>query len=307
MESLFRLIPGHLQTALFSATESVLPGALEDRLLRGARHIDVREETILQRTHDLLRVDNAGERHKRLAETLKVLEGEVASGLIFCQTREGVHALVSYFKTQGLTAEALSGELGQIQRDSVLRRFKAGALRWLVATNIAARGIDVAALPIVINFDLPSTLAEYVHRAGRTGRAGHIARVLNVCPPGSEAFLRGLVREEGITLRLISRSRASAMTDEATDTKETEAEAIPALTFHKLHLSRGKSDKIRAGDAVGVLTKQLGLAKEEVGGIFIFDHFTHVEVAAHKSASVLAALPSIRVKNLTVKVTEAHS
>jgi ATP-independent RNA helicase DbpA len=302
MESLFRKLPSGLQTALFSATESALPGALENRLLRDARNIDVREETPKERTHELLRVANAGERHRRLAEALHAIEGDVPFGLIFCQTREGVHALTAYFKSQGLSAEALSGELGQIQRDSILRRFKAGALRWLVATNIAARGIDVSALPLVVNFDLPSTLAEYVHRAGRTGRAGRSARVLNVCPPGSETFLRALVKDEGITLRQLPKI-ATTLVEEA---QTPSTPSAPPVSFRTLHLNRGKSDKVRAGDVVGALTQQVGLAKEDIGGIFIFDHFTHVEVSTKQVSAVLSTLPKSRVKNLTVKVSEAN-
>lgn len=309
MESLFRKLPAGLQTALFSATESTLPGSLENRLIGDARQIDVRDLAPKERVHELLRVASANERHRRLAEALHSLEGSVASGLIFCQTRESVHALVSYLKSQGLTAEALSGELGQIQRDSILRRFKAGALRWLVATNIAARGIDVSALPLVINFDLPSTLAEYVHRAGRTGRAGRSARVLNVCPPGSETFLRALVKSEGITLRQLPKVATTMPEEAAKGTENSVAKPAPAspLSFQTLHLNRGKSDKVRPGDVVGALTQQVGLAKDDIGGIFIFDHFTHVEVASKKVPDVLTRLPNTRVKNLTVKLSEANA
>ena len=310
MESLFRKLPVRFQTVLFSATESTLPGALENRLLRSTEKIDVREETHQDKIHEVLNIRNASERHIRVSNSLKSLELQNESGIIFCQTRECVNELSAYLKEQGISAEALSGELGQIQRDSVLRRFKANALRWLVSTNIAARGIDVTALPLVINYDLPATIVEYLHRAGRTGRAGRSARVLNVCPPGTESFLKNLIKDEGISLRAYF-AKSEPLQNEKSELGSTEPlptiKDLKPLNFRKIHISRGKSDKVRPGDVLGVLTKQLNLAKEEVGGIYIFDHFTHVEVSADRMHEVIKSLNGIRVKNLTVKVTEAFS
>lgn len=345
-------LPKNVQTALFSATPSALPGELEERLLRGAQRIDVRTARGTTRNptaesnppgpsgssatptpaepgsqsastfHEVLKAGTVEDKARRLMACLRGLEDSgaaIESGIVFCETREMVSTLSALLRTEGFSAGALSGELGQIQRATVLRRFKAEGLRYLVATNIAARGIDISDLSVVVNFDLPSTAEDYVHRAGRTGRAGKSGRVINVCTPGGEEHLRRILA--GTPVKLVS--QALAVVSQPTPTQETnlvvsirgsDATHAPRpqpdttpVSFRRVHLNRGKANKIRPGDILGALTKQLGLAGSEVGSIFIFDHFTHIEVPERRFAEVVQGLSGLRIKNMTVKASEARS
>jgi ATP-dependent RNA helicase DeaD len=296
-----------VQAALFSATEKKEGyfGRFEDSLLARAHRIDVRpsgDAPVASTTHGILHVGPRVDKRVALADALRALEADSPEldAVIFCETREGVSALAESLREAGLLADGLSGELGQIARASVLRRFKAGALRYLVATNVAARGLDVEGLGLVVNFDLPKTRADYVHRAGRTGRAGREGLVLNVCGRANAEFLRELLRDAGVTLRTWTAPASRVAPADTAHGQET-VEAAP-VSFRKIHLNRGKSDKLRPGDIVGVLTQRLGLAKEDVGGILVFDHFTHVEIASSRVREVLEKLPLERAKTLTLKV-----
>lgn len=305
MTELCRFLPRNVQAALFTATEATLPGELERHLLNGAARVDVREigsdsdasVELAPAVHQFLLVANHSEKRTKLVQFLREISDRTASGILFCQTREAVRTLSEFLRDQGFSAEELSGDLGQIQRSTILRRFKAGGLQYLVATNIAARGIDVKDLSVVVHFDLPSTSEEYVHRSGRSGRAGKQGWTVSICPVSSKEFLFDLVKDFEISLTPF----------ELAAPQKTPVAAQPLLKkqFRKLHFNRGKSHKIRPGDIVGTLTQGIGLSKEDVGSIFIFDHFTHVEVNEDLVKDVMRGLEKTKIKNMTVKATEA--
>ena len=306
MTSICSFLPKNVQAALFTATEATLPGELEARLLMGAARVDVCGQNssdfepgteLAPAVHEFLQVANHGEKRSKLVSFLQEVSERVTSGIIFCQTREAVRTLSEFLRDKGFSAEELSGDLGQIQRSTILRRFKAGGVKYLVATNIAARGIDVKDLSLVVHFDLPSTTEEYVHRSGRSGRAGKQGWTVSLCPTASKEFLFALVKDLDMALKpfLLGTS----------DRPSAAAEPLLKKQMRKLHFNRGKSHKLRPGDIVGTLTQGMGLSKEDVGSIFIFDHFTHVEVNEDLVRSVIVGLEKTKIKNMTVKATEA--
>ena len=311
-------LPKKFQAALFSATESESQSRLQNRLVHRATRVDVRGKNTDEANsngnsdsfrHQYWTIADRNEKDSALLELMTEIRSQTETGIVFCQTRENVQRVVSFLRDAGISAEALSGELGQVERTTVLRRFKSGGLQYLVATNLASRGIDVKELSVVINFDLPSTPEEYIHRAGRSGRAGSPGWAISLCSPQSLDFLRKLMAEAGIAIKkfnLTSEKQSTATQKSESSTPESEQYKAPS-SFGKIHINKGKSSKIRPGDILGALTKEIGLNRTQVGGIFIFDHFSHVEVEATLIKSTMTKLAQKKIKNLSVKVSEAET
>ncbi|MFZ9521150.1 MAG: DEAD/DEAH box helicase [Silvanigrellaceae bacterium] len=297
------LLPNKIQAALFSATESEGQSRLQNRLVHRGTRIDVRSVFQEQESanvapgpriaHQVVTIGKGSDRQSALVQLLRQISAETETGIIFCQTRNAVQLVVDGLKEQGIPAAGLSGELGQIERATMMRMFKAGGVKYLVATNLAARGIDVSDLSVVVHFEIPSTQQEYLHRSGRSGRAGKSGRTISLCTHQSRAFLQDLLKQtdvELVDLPLLA---------------ESVSECQSVQQFVKIHINRGKSSKLRPGDILGALTQGVGLKKEDVGGIFIFDHFTHVEISGQQAGGALKKFSTAKIKNLTVKATFA--
>ncbi|MEN9811098.1 MAG: hypothetical protein RLZZ488_2665 [Pseudomonadota bacterium] len=297
-------LPNKIQAALFSATESEGQSRLQNRLVHRGQRIDVRpvaqgplkslESATAIVKHEKIILKGGQDRLSALGDLLRQIGHPELSGIIFCQTRETVQRVTEFLQEAGISAVGLSGELGQIERSTMMRRFKSGGVQYLVATNLASRGIDVCDLSVVINYELPSTQQEYLHRSGRSGRAGKSGWTLNLCTPQSANFLQDILNGTDIKLTTFELNSVDAAAQSA------------ARSFVKIHVNRGKSSKLRPGDFLGALTKDIGLTREDVGGIFIFDHFTHIEVSQNLARSVMTKLMGRKIKNLPVKATEAQ-
>ena len=200
IEALLAVTPATRQTALLSATMSTEIRRLADRYLRDPRSVTTEREQVTvaaieQRTY----LVNAAE---KLAALTRLFEMEpITSALIFVRTRAGAGELAAELSTRGFPAEGLSGELEQEERERVLNRFRRGQTKVLVATDVAARGLDIEDISHVFNFDLPEDPEIYVHRIGRTGRAGKTGIAISLVTP-AERWRLG--RIEGFTKQRIS-------------------------------------------------------------------------------------------------------
>lgn len=166
------LLPATRQSLLFSATFSEEIRKLADRMLKNPQLVEVARrnmvsETIEHRVHPV----SAGLKRNLLAHLLR--HEPEAQVLVFVTTKLACSRLANYLVRQNLSADAIHGDKSQGQRSETLEAFKSGKLRVLVATDVAARGLDIDELPFVINYELPHTAEDYIHRIGRTGRAGH--------------------------------------------------------------------------------------------------------------------------------------
>ncbi|MCL7462819.1 DEAD/DEAH box helicase [Pseudomonas sp. NW5] len=179
LDELFVMLPQRRQTLLFSATFSEEVRQMARLLLRDPLSIEVAPRNSAAKTvrQSLIPVDK-----KRKSELfLHLLESRRwGQTLVFAKTRKGVEALVGELEAQGIRADAIHGDKPQPARLRALERFKAGEVQVLVATDVAARGLDIEALPQVVNFDLPIVAEDYVHRIGRTGRAGASGEALSL-------------------------------------------------------------------------------------------------------------------------------
>ena len=193
IKKVLAVVPAKKQSLLFSATFSDEIKALADKLLNAPALIEVARrnqtaETIAQKVHPVGR-----ERKKELLAHL-IKSGDWHQVLVFTRMKHGANRLTDYLNDQRITAMAIHGNKSQTARTKALADFKAGELQVLVATDIAARGIDIDQLPHVVNFEMPNVPEDYVHRIGRTGRAGAQGEAISLVCLDEEIFLRDIER-----------------------------------------------------------------------------------------------------------------
>ena len=281
-------MPKTRQTILCSAT-------LPDDIERMSRHIQQQPERITVEssqdpkiTEIFVRVDK-GMKSEALLGLLQTHQPEAV--VVFCQTRKGVAQLADAVNASGMRALALHGDLDQRQRDDVLLRFRHGSVRMLIATDVAARGLDIAALPMVINFDLPHDSETYIHRIGRTGRAEADGVALSLFETSEKFKIERLQAE-----------LSSEITPITAPNYRPDAIVLPPAEFRTLELSLGRKDKIRAGDILGAITGSLGFPSDIVGKIEIKDRAAFVSIHKSRAHDVFKALGNGTVKRRRPKV-----
>jgi ATP-dependent RNA helicase DeaD len=196
LEALLGALPQARQTALFSATLPPRIAGIAERHLRNPVRVQIAPERPV--SGELPKVRQTAyivPRAYKDAALGRVLDLEAPTRcLIFCRTRNEVDTLTETLNGHGFRADALHGGLSQEQRDRVMKKFKSHATELLVATDVAARGLDIEKLSHVVNYDLPSAPEAYVHRIGRTGRAGREGVAITLAEPREHRFLRNLER-----------------------------------------------------------------------------------------------------------------
>ncbi len=186
-------LPSKRQNLLFSATFSNDITSLAGRLLHNPERIEVTPpNTTVERIEQ--RVFRIQASHKRALLAHLITLGAWEQVLVFTRTKHGANRLAEYLDKNGLPAAAIHGNKSQNARTKALAEFKAGSVRILVATDIAARGLDIDQLPHVVNFELPNVEEDYVHRIGRTGRAGRTGQAISLVAPDEERLLKSIER-----------------------------------------------------------------------------------------------------------------
>jgi len=185
--------PDTRQTALFSATMPRQVKRIAEKYLQNAVNVEIEHKTMTVPTIQQFYL-NVSESQKTDALT-KLLETETASGeavLIFHRTKIGAAALTDKLQARGYAAEAMHGDMSQAQREAVIKKLRSGAVEIVVATDVAARGLDVERISTVVNYDMPSDTENYVHRIGRTGRAGRLGKAVLFVTPRQQRMLRDI-------------------------------------------------------------------------------------------------------------------
>jgi len=196
IDAILEETPGERQTALFSATFPPRIQELADRHMRKPERITVKQEKL--ETPLVRQVAYVVPRPYKLEALTRILDLEApTSAILFCRTRTEVDELTEALQVRGYRPEALHGGLNQAQRDRVMKKFRDGTADLLIATDVAARGLDVEHVSHVINYDIPQTPEVYVHRIGRTGRAGREGTAITLAQPREQFLLRGIEREVG--------------------------------------------------------------------------------------------------------------
>ena len=189
MKRILGKLPRDRQTMMFSATFESQLKALAVEFMRAPKQVQVAaQNTIAQTITHRVHVVDAGRKRDLLIDILAVRHTDQA--IVFGRTKHGCNRLAEQLEEAGLAAVAIHGNKSQAQRQKALNAFKAGKARVLVATDVAARGLDIPNLPLVINFDLPMVAEDYVHRIGRTGRNGASGEALSLVAPEEGGLLR---------------------------------------------------------------------------------------------------------------------
>jgi ATP-independent RNA helicase DbpA len=214
-----------------------------------------------------------------------------ASTLAFCNTKAQCRDLVDVLRAEGHSALALFGELEQRERDQVLVRFANKSCSVLVATDVAARGLDIASLACVINVDVTPDSEVHIHRIGRTGRAGETGLALNLASMNEMGYV-------GKIEVLQKKETVWSPLSELTPTGK--GPLMPPMVT--LHIQGGRKEKIRPGDVLGALTADLGYTREQVGKINVNEWSTYVAVDRSIAEQAASRLNAGRIKGKSVKV-----
>ncbi|MBL8483162.1 MAG: DEAD/DEAH box helicase, partial [Rhodocyclaceae bacterium] len=213
VKRILNLLPAQRQSLMFSATFSEDIKKLAETILRDPQLIEVARRNATAETvaHQLYAVA-ADDKRVLLRHLLTLPENETRQALVFVNTKFGCSRLAVYLAREGVAADAIHGDKNQQQRTEALDAFKAGKVRVLVATDVAARGLDIEDLPFVVNFELPPNAEDYVHRIGRTGRAGKSGEAISFMAP-EESYR--LAEIEKLIKRQIERKSLPAYTSGA--------------------------------------------------------------------------------------------
>ena len=326
VEKILRMCPSGRQTALFSAT---MPPPIQ-KLAEGYMY----DPTTISITPKELTVDAiqqayvevpAKEKAARLVELLKTEEPEQA--IIFTRTKIGASKLEKTLKDKGLDVKALHGDLSQGVRDGVMISFKDHRVRLLVATDIAARGLDVDHVTHVINYDVPNSSETYVHRIGRTGRVGRTGRAITFVTPDQKDEIARIERDVSTTIgewetpeeRLEHAPRPRRRQRERGEGRERRPSAEPSANGDgdtgeesksktvKLFVNRGERSGIDEEDLRWALREGAVLPDEAVHDVRVLHRFSFVEVDPDKAERTVEFLDGTKLKGKEIRLEIAKS
>jgi ATP-independent RNA helicase DbpA len=290
MQVILDALPSSRQTAMFSATYPKTIASLSRAHQRDAVRVTIDAEGPAEEIQQLA-VKTEGS--SRLATLLWVLDRYPhESALIFCNLKTMVREVAASLATAGVSVDCLHGDLEQFHRDRVVAMLRNGSLRAVVATDVAARGLDIEGLDLVVNYDLPTQTEVYVHRIGRTGRAGKPGLSVSLLTHGERDRLAAIERH--------TTARVERLVRPAQDNRtlaELEAAVARPAAMDTVLISGGRKDKVRPGDILGALTGDAGgLAASDVGKIEIHPGLSYVAVAAAVSTRAVMSLNNGRIK-----------
>jgi len=293
MEKILSSAPQPRQTVFFSATYPRSIEAMTEVHQHNPERLTVADSVGPQ---SLLRqVAYVVNEANRLDTLLGMLGGNPPeSAIVFCNFKATVAKVEQALGAAGVSAASLHGGLEQKERDFVMAKFRNHSLRVLVATDVAARGLDIEGLDLVVNFELPFQPEIYVHRIGRTGRAGKPGLAVSLVGPQDRGKVKAIEAALGSPLE-----RQAAGTDTPASPSVVQADAKMAT----LYISGGRKDKVRPGDILGALTGEAGgFPASDVGKIEIHDRFSYVAIAKGSAERAVQQLGSGRIKGKKFKV-----
>ncbi len=283
-------IAKHHQTLLFSATYPDDIKAISHRVQRNPLEIVVEapveaKPAIEQR---FIEVEPA----RKIDALTQLLGGEGGEhALVFCNMRRDVDTVAQELDQRGFSALALHGDMEQRDRDEVLVRFANRSCNVLVATDVAARGLDIAALPLVVSYDLAHDPETHVHRIGRTGRAGQAGLAIALCTPREKPKADNIEQVLGMPLpwRPLKLSPPKGKT-------------LSLAPMKTLVIDAGRQDKLRPGDILGALTGEAGLKADDIGKIDVFATRAYVAISRSLAMKALERLRAGKIKGRNFRV-----
>jgi len=280
-------MPSKRQTLLYSATFPDSIRALSKRFQNDPQAITIEHEGSAVEQHFYALTPD----QKPDAVAALLLAHKPESALVFCNTRRDCAGLADELSRRGFAALALHGDLEQRDRDEVLVRFANRSMSVLVATDVAARGIDIKELPLVLSCDLASDPDQHLHRIGRTARAGARGLALALCTD-----------EDSSRLKAIAQRHGHEVGTKAIDLGDARRGKPAAPAYSTLIIDAGRQDKLRPGDVVGALTGSVGLTVDAIGKIDLFATRTYVAVRRPQRDQAMQGLQKGGIKGKKFRI-----
>ena len=289
IDTIIEETPRERQTLLFSATYPDDIKALSSRFQNKPEQVSV--EALHSNEH-ISQKFFICQKSGKLNALVKLLEHfRPESAVVFCNTKAYVRDVCAHLGEAGIAVAALHGDLEQRDRDQVLVQFKQRSCRVLVATDVAARGLDIDDLSAVINYELPRNADVYVHRIGRTGRAGKEGLALSL-----------FADSERYKLNSIGEYLNRELEFEAIEALPAGGETLAPPAFVTLCIAGGRKQKVRPGDILGALTGDAGIDGKRVGKIDVMDYAAYVAIEREVADKALGRLINGKIKGRKFKV-----
>lgn len=313
VEAIMKELPKERMTMLFSATMSDEVKSISSNYLRDPVNIDVSEAGIMTAdTNHFLYITNEEDKFELLTDVMIIEKPD--SCIIFCSTKDRVDMVYGRLADLGYPCNKIHGGMEQDDRLSAMMRFKRGEYRYLIATDVAARGIDIENISMVINYDIPFDEENYVHRTGRTGRAGQKGKAISFVVPTQTRYLHDIEALTGFKIQEITKPAKEEVSIQKPSFHE-KMNTVPQIKkaksdqlnkeIMKLRFNGGKKKKLRATNFVGVISNLEGVKAEDIGIITIHDTLTYIEILNGKGPLVLEAMKNTMICGKLLKVTKA--
>jgi ATP-dependent RNA helicase DeaD len=309
VESILRRAPMGRQTGLFSATVPPEIRRLADTFMHDPVEIKVRAATLTIDTVDHYYVE-VPDREKPDALVRVLKEERPEQAIVFVRTKIGVDRLARRLGDAGVRVKALHGDMSQGQRDGVMIAFKGGRERLLIATDVAARGLDITGVSHVVNYDIPNSPDIYVHRIGRTGRAGESGRAVTIITPKQRRELQAIERHANTEIEEWSpngkpRERRRDPDRETRRPRHTKPHARDGVPYAKLILAAGRQHGIEPADVVSVVVDHTHLENDDVRNVKVLERFAFVDVPADRAEQVAETVSGNRVRGVDLRMEVA--
>ena len=286
IEKILSRMPRERQTLLFSATFPPETETIAQRFMKQPVRVRAVSENAPEVIEEHFFEVSEEAQEEALVKILQFYQPE--SAIVFANTKVEVMDLTDLLRDAGFSALDLHGDLEQYERTETLLQFANRSIRIVVATDVAARGLDIDSVEMVVNYGLPRKKEDYIHRTGRTGRAGKRGKAVTLLRSAQKRKL----------------SEFTALPAESLDAKAVDETVQLKAAMKTIAIRGGKKNKLRAGDILGTLCKEIGLSKNAVGKIDIFDFDAYVAVEKGVFCKALEGLQRGKIKNRKFKVRE---
>ena len=312
VETILGRCPSGRQTCLFSATMPPEIKKLAEKRMYDPVTIKVKAATLTIDTVAQFHVEvNDKDKPEKLAEVIQAESPTQA--IIFARTKIGVDRLARRLGDRGLRVKTLHGDMSQGARDGVMIAFKGGRERLLVATDVAARGLDIAGVSHIVNYDIPNSPDIYVHRIGRTGRAGETGRAITFITPKQRPDLEAIERHAKTEIGPWSENgkAASPSKRETSEPRETRRprHTKPRRGLEggtaKIFMGAGRKQGFEPADVVGAIVDHSHLDGEDVRNVRVLERFSFVEVPAERADEVIEKVSGNDVRGVKLRLEVA--
>ena len=314
LEFVISNLPRNRKNILLSATMPDKIRLLADKYINNPIEITSEEVTnvkdmITQEAYQVIEMDKM-----KLLKDITIIENP-DSCIIFCNTKQKVDDIETELTKSLYPCKMIHGGMEQDDRLLVMKEFKAGYYRYLVATDVAARGLDIDSISLIVNYDIPVDAENYVHRIGRTGRIGKKGKAITFVTQYEGRFLEAIEAIIGMKIVVKSRPNKTDIEDvkhvfnskiNADVASKVSKSEILNKEILKLHINAGKKTKMRAVDIVGTICSIEGVTKADIGIIEIRDISTFVEILNNKGEHVLNMLQQMSIKGRSRRVSKVE-